>query len=323
MSKVIDIAPLFAASGIPSGKIEIVETPGMYPYKEEIEKNWAYYTAVGYRHFKEVLKKENKKIKNIAIVGIGSGVEGIVMLKVFGSELRQLIITDVDEEVTEGAVQNLGALPKEHNVAVFPLVGSFCEPIEQKGCTVDCVHGNIPNLPSTGEEDLNQGAEKGTFLEEESFQKYNPPKKLIAYALGSQYAYLQSASRVLNSGGSVVTELGGRMPWDVIQELFDSCGLRMQEIVVGFKEQTEALIDFQGYHRIEKMFGSIFEFYRYEESKKMLRSKGFENPTWKMSGQEMKQLLAPYAVSAGEALELYSKGIAVGHTLHLLRGQKI
>ncbi|MBI2356421.1 MAG: hypothetical protein HYV13_04430 [Candidatus Doudnabacteria bacterium] len=54
--KRVNVTPLFEKAGVTiNGPIEIIETPGMYPYKEKVEDNWAYYTAVGMKRFREML----------------------------------------------------------------------------------------------------------------------------------------------------------------------------------------------------------------------------------------------------------------------------
>jgi hypothetical protein len=319
--KQVDITPLFKAAGIDTQPVSIIETPGMYPYKDTIVDNWAYYTAVGMKRLKAVLEAEQKEVAEVAIVGIGSGVEGIAAITIFQPELKRLIVSDVDSEILDGTVVNIQDCIQDTNLQLVPVVGSFCEPIEQAGYKVDLVHGNVPNLPSTGEEDLSQGAEKGTFLPSSLYEGYSPPEKFVGWAMGAQYAYLMSARNILKPGGSVITELGGRMPLQLVDELFVACGYEhMEEVIVGFKEQTEALIDFLGYHRMEKAYGVSFEFYIYKEAKKLLEQRGFHNPTHNVSGREIKELLNPYKVSAGEAVGLYKKNVAVGHTVHLFRG---
>ncbi len=318
----VDITPLFQEARIPTGTLKIIETVGMYPYKNKVKDNWAYYTAVGCKRLKEIFDKEGRKIENIGIVGICSGVEGIAVLEIFQPELKKLIITDIDNGILDGTVFNIGNVAKTLNVEVVPLKGSFCEPILEKNIMVDFVHANIPNLPSTGEEDLTKGAEKGTFLPESLYEGYDPPRDLVGWALGAQFAYLESAKKVVPKGGSVITELGGRVPWAVVERLFGICGLELREVITGFKEQTEALIDFIGYHRMEELYGVEFEFYLFKEGQEVLEKKGLANPTYKISGKELKELLEPFKVSAGQALELYKQGKSIGHTVHIFRGIK-
>ena len=316
--RTVDVTPLFKKAGILTEAVVIVETEGMYPYKEKVEDNWAYYTAVGMKELKRRCDEEGKIIQDIGIVGICSGVEGIAVAKIFRP--KRLVVTDVDAGILQGTMVNLRRTTHRQATEMIPLVGSFCEPMEDAGYTVDFVHANIPNLPATGEEDLSKGAEKGTFLPAMLYEKYNPPQKYVAWALGAQFAYLRSARQVVRSGGSVITELGGRVPFSIIRQLFSDVGLEFSEVIVGFKEQTEALIDFLGYSRFEREFGVSFDFYLYNESQELLRQKGVRNPSPDVAGEELKEMLERYRVSAGEALELHDKGIPVGHTVHVFRG---
>ncbi|MFH1253744.1 MAG: hypothetical protein V1664_05470 [Candidatus Uhrbacteria bacterium] len=320
--KNVDITSLFTACGIEISPVSIVETSGMYPFKNKIEDNWAYFTTAGLQVLSETLAREGKVIKDVGIVGICSGVEAIAVLHIFQKNLQRVVVTDIDDEILKGTMYNLKKFLGEALVQIVPAVGSFCEPIKKLRIKVDLVHANIPNLPASGTEDLSLGAEKGTFLPAQLYEGYNPPEKFVGWALGSQYAYLQSAKEVTKDGGTIITELGGRVPLPLVQELFDSVGLKLEEIVSGFKEQTEALIDFTGYHRLEEKYGTEFEFYLYNESKDLLNKQGIKNPSADISAQDLKNLLEPFKISAGRALELWPQKIPVGHTVHLFRGVK-
>ncbi len=322
MEKKIDLSRFLEQAGLVEEHVEIIETPGMYPHKEKVEENWSYYTGWGFRQLKEQFESEGKRITDLAIIGIGSGVEGILAAKFFKPDVHNLIVTDIDSEVVDGAVRNIKNSLHDMNIKVTPLIGSYCEPLERSHLTVDVVYGNIPNLPSTKEADLSLGAEKGTFVPTMLYHRYNPPQKYTDWALGSQFAYLQSAKKVLRRGGSVVSALGGRVPLDVVRELFADCELQLVEVTTGFKEQTEALIDFQGYHLLEREGSVSFEFYLYEQAGDLMKQKGIVNPSSHISGEALKTLLEPFKVSAGKALELYEQKVPIGHTVHLFRGIK-
>lgn len=322
MEKRIDLSFFLKQVGLTGENAEISESSGMYPHKENVEENWSYYTGWGFRRLKEKFEAEGKNISTIAIVGIGSGVEGILAAKFFKPNLKNLIVTDIDSEVADGAARNIKSSVNDINIRITPLVGSYCEPLEKAGLTVDLIYGNIPNLPSAEEIDLSQGAEKGTFVPSALYEGYKPPQKFIDWAMGSQFAYLQSAKKVLPTGGSVVTALGGRMPLSLVKELFANCELKLDEVVTGFKEQTEALIDFQGYHRLEQEYGISFEFYLYQQAINLIKEKGISNPSSQISSEELKKLLEPFKVSAGKALDLHGQKVPVGHTVHLFRGIK-
>lgn len=317
--KQINIAPLFHQLGLDVSDYQICEIPEMYPFKQRVEDNWAYYTAAAFIELRPLLQKEQAPFKNLAIVGIGSGVEGIAALKVFQSDMKNLVLTDIDKVIAQGAVDNIGL----QRVNVIPLVGSFAEPLAALPFKLDFIFGNVPNLPSADNQKLDLGEDKGTFVPVDSYQNYHVPRKYQQWALASQYAYLQSAKEALAVGGSVFTELGGRIPLNLVLELFADCNLKMSEVLAGFKEQTEALIDFQGYHKLEKIYGVNFDFYLYEDSVSLMNRYGIANPAAAVSGEQLKLLLQPFKINAGQALELYKQGIKVGHTVHIFRGQHL
>lgn len=293
----------------------------MYPHKEKADENWSYYTASGFKRLKKILNTEKKAAETIAVIGIGSGVEGILATKIFQPTLKKLIITDIDAEVVESAAKNIRKTTRQ-NIEIIPLVGSYCEPLEKATLGADVIYGNIPNLPSSNDIDLSRGAEKGTFVPTSLYENYKPPGEFVVWAMGSQFAFLQSAKKVLSENGSVVTALGGRMPLKVVNDLFAQCKLNISEILVGFKVQTEALIDFQGYYNLEKEHSISFEFYPYHESTKILKEKVISNPSNNTNGEDLKKLLDPLVITAGRAIELYGQKVGVGHTVHLFRGTK-
>ncbi len=319
-TKLVDVSNIFQAADIRSGPIIIQETEGMYPHKERLSDNWSYFTTVGFKRL------HDRKVfpGTIAIVGIGSGVEGIAAVKIFGDTLCHLVVTDIDGGVVGGARRNVKVnLPKRSRIKIQPLIGSFCEPLTKHGIQADLIHANIPNLPAPRGVDLSGGAEKGTFLRPELYEGYHPPDKYIRWALGAQYAYIHSAREALTKRGSVITEVGGRVPLTLLAELFQENGYsRVDEALVGFKEQTEALMDFVGYHEFERAYGVAFDFYLYHRSMLALEEHCIDGNIAPMAGDELKKLLLPYRVSAGAAIELYHKGVGVGHTVHILKGSR-
>ena len=124
-SNMVNISALFQACGIKTEDVYILETEGMYPYKQVVEENWAYYTAKALQRLKFLLDKEGKKIETAGIVGICSGVEGIALARVFQETLKSMIVTDIDEEILQGTLQNLKAATQ--GVTILPKVGLFCE----------------------------------------------------------------------------------------------------------------------------------------------------------------------------------------------------
>lgn len=318
-NKIINLQPFFQKLNLTLPDFEVIETPAMYPHKDKVEDNWIYYTAAAFK----ILKSQAIPVEKIALIGIGSGVEGIAALNIFQPSIQSLAIVDTEHDIVSGAMSNLRLLIKQTGVELTALVGSLAEPLKVLPFKLDLIYGNIPNLPAADGKLLASGADKGTFMRPELFNKYLPPRQYIKWALGTQYAYLQSGSSILSKGGSILTELGGRVPFSIIKQLFTDCNLEFTEILVGFKEQAEALADFEGYHKFEKLYAVEFDFYLLDESKAAMAKYGVGNPTSAISGEKLKSLLEPFKVNAGQALELFHRGILVGHTVHIFRGQRL
>ena len=313
-----DVTRLFTDNGIIVPTTIIHEDLGMYPHKDDAEFNWSFFTIAA---FKELQSNRKNNFRNVAIVGIGSGVEGIAAAHIFKDNIQHLIVSDISEDISQGAQFNISSAINPNSLRLSTLTGSLCEPLRIAGINVDLVFANIPNLPYQNEDIPDSGEERGTYLSPSEIEKGNAPKEFAAWALAGQYAYLQSAKEILNDKGVLVTELGGRVPNAVIEKLFNHCGYQLEEVITGFKVQTEALIDFIGYHEFENKYGVTFDFYRYDECKALLNKKCISNPTSSTSSKDLKDLFSAHKVSAGEAIQLHHKGVSVGHIVQVLLGR--
>lgn len=325
--KEIDASPLFQKIGLDTkGLWPIVETPKMYPYKIEgdIRQNWSYFMTFGLSALRqEMLKNQQKLPASIGITGIGNGIEGIAAAKIFENSLRQLFIVDTDNEILNGALVNIRRNINKTRVEVIGHVGSFAEPLEAEGVQVDLFAGNVPNLPSEEDQELITGADHGSFMPRAWYEKYQPPEKFMQWALGTQYAHLKSARNVVKEGGSALTLVGGRFPLHLADELYNETGYQdPQEVISGYKEQTEPGPDLRGYGQFEKLFGVSFHFYMQDIAEKALKAVGIANPTRMHNAAKIKSVLEPYSKSAQEAYALYQEGIPCGHTVHLLQGTR-
>lgn len=317
----ISIERLMLACGLSSVVREIDQSPAAYPVKDSVEENWSFFSILALRKLAVVRRRRSFGSGTVAIVGIGSGVEGIAAVEIFGGSAQRLVITDVAAPVVRLAAENILPSVSRTKMQLRALVGSLCEPLSRAAFAPDVICGNIPNLPVPAGVSLDFGEERGTFHDPADVRHAAVPVELERWALSAQLAFLESAGRVLAPNGCVVAMLGGRMPWDVIEGLFDYAGFALTELITGYKVQSEALIDFEGYARFEERFGVTFEFYRSSWVWEQLRSIGQANPL-QMGGRELKRLLAPAKVSATEAVTLHAQGIAIGHTVHALCGAR-
>ena len=179
------------------------------------------------------------------------------------------------------------------------------------------MYGNLPNLPSDSD-DLSEGLKLSSLYKREN-SGLTMPSYIAGYLLEMQRLFLDSAKFVLNPGGSVLPIIGGRVPYELFPGMFAEAGLNLEELCSGFKRQTEPDVVIPEYAGAERD-GIIFSFYPFSEAKEHLKKLGIENPTARIGGMELSSALRDYRVSAREALNLYTKGIEVGHTVHFFRG---
>ncbi len=325
MTKIVDLTNFFAECGL-SANIQIQEEENMYPFDPNAKSNWVYFTLVGHQRLKEILDQEGRLPKVVACIAAGSGVEVIGMNLIF-PDLNRLFFTDVDGVVVNGARYNLlkNWWQRPAGFIYTSLDGLFCEPLKIGNCfkKFDLIHGNVPNLVCSNDKDLSSGDDRGTFIEQNSLIHYDIPEKYLKWGLGANYAYLRGAKDSLAIGGSVVTVLGGRFPLGLVNDLFMDCGLTlMPEFSVGFKYQTQPEPNYVGYAELESKYGVEFDFFGFDEAVKLLEKEGINNPSFKHSGEEIKNLLGKYQVSAKRALKMHNLGKKCGHTVHMFRGLK-
>ena len=320
MKKQINLTDFFSFCGINCPKeIIITQDDGMYPFNEDPEANWTFYTLKGLPILRGQLSVPPK---NVACIAVGNGVEAIAMGMIF-PEIENLVLTDIDEGVVSGAVTNiLNNLP-HFKGKVIGKVGSLCDPLKETGLKFDLIFGNVPNLICKEDKDLSSGDEKGTFMKENTLSQ-NIPEKFIQWGMGTQYEFLKGAYNILAKGGSIISLVGMRFPGSMAGELFKSCNLKLQlGLPMGFKWQTQPEIDFIGYSELEQKYGVRFDFYLFDEAKEILRKAKISNPSLSISNMEMKNMLEGVEVSSIEALELCrEKGTRCGHLVYPLRGIK-
>lgn len=153
-------------------------------------------------------------------VGCGSGVVSFSLHQFF--PLSEVYFSDFDLRCTEIAVENLAGgkvLPSRFH----PLYGQWDLVTHERfrPPKVDAVVACIPQVPAPS--DLVLG-------EADSLAHYYDPTGVgregewNALGLGLNFALLRQAKGVLNSGGKVVLNLGGRPGLPRLQEMFQSAG---------------------------------------------------------------------------------------------------
>lgn len=308
----VDVSRLFV--GLPVTQPMLVQTNHhTYEFDPEPRNNWLYAAFQGFQQLQDLLLKEGKQVQTFATIGTGSGVDAIGAHAIFHPQ--QLILTDIHPLVIPVARQNTQRYLKQaaSQTTVLALHGDLCEPLRQQALRADVIYANLPLIPFTGENLLDHMC-TSTFVSPDLFSQV--PGQYSKWLLGMVCVFLQDAKSVLPPGGSVVVNLGGRVPLELIQQLFMDCGYTYTELYTTCKQQTQPADVLPGFCQAEQRAGVEFDFYEYEAVQPFINRFSAH-----LSAKEIKQTLLPYRVSATAALKLYQQGKKIGHVVQVIRGQ--
>ncbi len=288
------------------------ETDFTYPIKDVAWDNWFPFAYIAFRR----LAEEENVVRSFATIGTGNGADAIGAFHAF-KDLQKIVITDIDKKVVSISEENVKRNTKGINL--IALQGSLCKPLKSRGIRVDLIYENLPNIPDA--DNIIEGYRRSSRFEAGSISVGN--EKMKKYLLESHFASLIEAKESLNSRGSVICSIGGRVPYDLLHGMIQSAGYSSEELLAGFKVQTEPEEVFPGYAKAERG-GVDFDFFRYNEAVESLKNNEMEEPFIELRGDELKNLLGPYRISAKESLELYDKdpSYKIGHTVHMIRAIK-
>lgn len=305
-------------------ELRITETDHTYPVKDDIWANWYAFGLRAFERLRDVLGQEGKTVESFATIGTSNGIDAIAASLVF-QDLQQVVLTDLDERVVPVAKENFKRYFKSKKVTA--LTGSLLEPLIEQRIAVNLVYANLPILPNGG--DLNQGYRRASRYEKKLFAESKTEDWIKKYLLEPYYALLLQAKDVLTPRGSVICSIGGRIPYPVIEQVIEKAGFKSQELLTGFKVQTEPWEVLPGCADAEKD-GVTFDFYSYDEAVAALRSfrlgsgRNLEEPFIDIDKEELRKIIEPYKITAKQAHKMYLKNnyATIGHVVYIVRAVK-
>lgn len=303
----LNISPLFNAVGIhKSGEISITEAAYEF-YPDHPKDYWLYVAFLGFQKY----AKKHGKISSFASIGTGAGIDAIGAYEIF--KPKKIIVTDIHPRLPALAKRNITKnIPS--NVEMISLKGDLCQPLIERKLKVDLIYANLPNLPAE-ERPLKNKTNVSYYLKRDPQEC---PEKFQKYMLTMQYLFLKEAKCVINKGGAVIDAIGGRVPYEVLKELFREAGYTFSELASVYKIATEPYFELKGYAEAEKKYGVEFDFYHYAKA----QERWLKIEKKKLSGQKLKEELKKYRVCATEAYAGYLKNNNVyGRVSHILCGR--
>jgi hypothetical protein len=310
MERIIKITDLMNASGIAhSGSIVVTEN--MSGLESNPKDDWLFLCLLA---LKDLSQRTDIKISSIANIGSGNGIDIIAELMLF-KNLSKIIVTDVIEEILPQIRKNIESnLPEESKkIQITYVAGRDCEPVKEK---VDLIYGNLPLIMvSTNELDKNRATTTLTEASHYLHLSQGSNDILQKYSLLSQLGFLLSAKEKLQPKGIIITLLGGRIPQDAINEVFQRAGLKYKELYCAFKIQADPEF-LEQYAKYETKEQAQFFFYDYEKASKIIKDKlqiVVPDIIKNYSGEQLKELLKDVRLNANQAYAFAKDGKPVGH----------
>ncbi|MDR3642443.1 MAG: hypothetical protein P4L74_02330 [Candidatus Doudnabacteria bacterium] len=311
----INISELFNLVGIDhKGGIAIYHSDmtGLEPNPKD---DWLY---LGLLALKDIAESRKNKIHSAAFIGSGNGIETIAALKLM-PELKKIFVTDLVQDIQKGIIKNIrtNAANDLKEVAISGLEGRDCQPLLEQ---VDLIYGNLPIIMCDPEEIKKHRLSMTTLTDAQSYEHLavGHQDELRKWSMLSQLGFLLSAKDKLNKGGSILTFIGGRIPYQIINQCFKRAGLSYKRISTSFKRQSDSQF-LRQYADYEAKAGVSFSFYDYQQAAQIIKSRlGVLVPDVinGLNDAELKELLVPALLTAAQAYKLSLTDQAVGHIAH-------
>jgi SAM-dependent methyltransferase len=249
-------------------------------------------------------------------IGTGAGLDALAAVEIL--QARTVGFTDLHEDVLAYARENIRGNLLNEDVELIGGAGDLLAPLAGRLSEIDVVYENLPNIPVSGNEDLAEGQTSSTFITERSEEVPGSAQKNL---LTLHYLALQQAHALLRVGGRVLSSIGARVPLSEIMALSGAAGYNGTILTYTWKVQSEPADVVGGYAQWEREGLGPFHFYPVG----VLRD-AFEGLSPAAAGAQALKLeasLAPFEMSALQALSLVEKGERVGHTVAILDSVKI
>ncbi len=311
-----NISPLFKALDIP-GNFVITTTDHTYEIDAlEPCNNWLFPAFKAFQKLAADYKKQSRLINTFVTVGTGPGIDAIGASHIL--KPRSVTLTDIHPAVLPIAEKNFKKNKNSATIDTQILLGNLCAPLKKYGIAADLIYANLPNISLDDADSILSGQLTSTFFDVKILPAC--PTDLSKFLLCMQNGFLHDAYDTLAPNGSVIINLGGRVPLPLVKKMFTAAGYTYKELYNTFKVQSQPEWVLGGYARAEEKYKVSFDFYRYD---KALEKVGKYLESDIISGAELKECLEPFRVSATEGLKhLIYDHERIGHVVHVLQGIK-
>jgi len=310
----LDVSPLFAAAGLSTNMVAEMNEHTYEVDLSDPRNNWLYPAFLGFKELQKRLIAEGKFVETFATIGTGPGIDAIGAHEIFHP--RKIVMTDIHPDVLPIAEKNFSHHTKNDSIPHDAWQGHLAEPLRRNNILSDVIYPNLPNVPFVQHN-------TSLFSQQLTSSFYNSvlncaPSTINRYLLTMQFDLLQDARSSLVDGGSVVVNLGGRVPVELVKVLFESSGYVYEELFTMLKAQSQPELMLPSYARAEKEGRVEFDFYHFDEARNLIK----KLPAEGVPADHLKEILLPFRVSATQAVKLSKHHESIGHVVQIIRGVK-
>lgn len=258
-----------------------------------------------------------KPVTSFCSIGTGSGLDVLAAIEALGS--TRMGLTDVHEDVVKTAVQNIRRnIRVDHPLVVQAGFGDLLKPLQQFRPTYDLIYENLPNVPLRSAKKIAKARTSSTCL---APRKERIPTLVKSQMLDLHYLALLQAKDFLFQGGMVLSTLGGRVPLDVLLSLGKLAGYKASFLTYTWKVQADPCEVIFSHAQKQQQGLGPFYFYRAEALQVAFGRIALEESGEKALAIE--RSLLPKRLDAVQAYAALQTGEAIGHTVAVLRSEKV
>lgn len=279
------------------------------------------WTILAFRAFKYLMNNSSGEIKNICIIGTGSGLDAIGAIEIFSP--KNILITDFPEEIVVKAKNNIQSnMRYGYDLEIKSISSLFFNNPLFNGSKYDLIYENLPNLPEelkTLFSDSDQ-PDNASFIPGYKQVVGEVPPEYANALLSSHYILLKQAKEHLSKDGSIISSIGGRVSFDLIEKMFAELGYGYEILVYDIKKQNEADTNLPAYSQWAKKSETNFNFYLFDTVIKQLDELkiGYDKYSgYKDNRKEVTEILEKCSLPAAQALDEFKNGKTIGHEVYL------
>jgi hypothetical protein len=313
----VDVSLHFRACGIQE-HVRGLANKWTYAVDPDPLGNWFLYAVRAFQTWQRRIDNQHGHVDTFATIGTGPGWDAVGAYHAF--RCGRIIATDSERRVINIARHNILGNTCLTPQEVLTDEGDICEPLRRHGIhKVDVAFANLPVLEGDNDQ-VEQPQGQASFTS--TAQMTHVPTRWRKNGNAMNWRFVDEIRPHLHQGGVAMIIYGARREMRDVPDLFEACGLESFELHADFKVQSQYDVVVPEFAEIEKRQDIKIKFYEVEPSRKVLQEQKVKH-----GATIMEELLAPYRLSAAEALSKFPPHLEtsigkVGHIVRVVAGRK-